>query len=443
MTRARLASLRLRLIIGSVFGVVAAMLLAGLFIAHLYRVHTTERFESELDHHLDELVAMTVIDAGGAPRVVQPLSDPLFNVPGSGLYWQIELADGTIIRSRSLEGSGLKADAVSDIWTEAKLNKEDLLQRSIRRTLPDGTPVLATMASARSLLEEQIRHFHADLALSISFVALLLFAGAAALVRFGFAPVQRLSDEVDRLRNGEIERLDPEVPTEFVPVVERLNALLDGQAQLIARARTESGNLAHNLRTPLALIADEAEQLRLAGNDAAADFLLTRCDAMQRQIDYHLMRAAAAGTRGAGTLTQVEPLVRQITDAMLRLHAERDIAITIEIAPEARLPCEHGDLAEILSNLIDNGCKWAERRVIVAGDSQMVEVRDDGPGIPPGQREAAIAIGTRLDPGKPGTGLGLAAAHDLLRFYDARLELETAPEGGLLARAAFSPRKGA
>lgn len=430
-------SLWLRLLVGSAVAVVVAMLLAGLFIGNLYGVHTTDRFKSELDHHLDELIAMTSEGPDGRLLVAQPLSDPLFNVGGSGLYWQVDAGGGDVARSRSLQGRALAPGAADGAWRAGGEALEPLLQRSTRVGLGDGRTAIFTIASARALIDEQIGQFRSDLTVSMIAVGLLLLGGAAALVRFGLAPVRRLGEEVDRLRHGEVDRLDPAVPAEFSPVVNRFNALLEGQASLIARARTESGNLAHNLRTPLALIIDEAEQLRLAGHVDSADFLLARCAVMQHQIDHHLARAAAAGTRGAGTLTEVAPLVAAIADAMRRLHVARGLSIEIALPAGLKLPCDRGDLAEILSNLIDNGCKWAASRVIVAGGPDHVEVRDDGPGVPDDMREAVMTIGIRLDPSTPGTGLGLAATGDILRFYDARLELETAPEGGLLARARF------
>lgn len=431
-------SLRLRLVVGSAIGVVLAMVLAGLFIGNLYRIHTTDRFDAELDHHLGELTALIAIDADGAARVGQPLSDPQFHVPRSGLYWQVDGA-GQRLHSSSLAGGMRLSPAADDGWHSGRAGGETLRQRSARVTI-DGRPLTVTIASEQRLLDEQVGRFAADLAMSMIAVGLLLLGGAVALVRFGLTPVRRLGEDVERLRNGEAERLDPAVPNEFAAIVARINALLDGQAQLITRARTESGNLAHNLRTPLALIADEAEQLRLAGHAASAEFLLTRCTAMQRQIDYHLARAAAAGTRGAGTLTEVAPLLERILEAMRRLHRRPELRVEVDLPPGLRLPCDRGDLGEILSNLIDNAFKWSARRIVIAGAANRIEIRDDGPGIPPGQREAVLAVGTRLDPNTPGTGLGLAATADLLRCYDARLILSDAPEAGLCAAARFAPR---
>lgn len=428
-------SLRWRLIIGSAAGVILAVLLAGLFISNLYRVHTTARFESELDHHLDELIALVAIDSAGRPHVTQPLSDPQFHVPHSGFYWQVE-SGGHRLGSSSLTGDMRLAPADGESWGPETAGGEALHQRS-KHIRVAGQPVTVTIASAQQALDRQVGQFASDLALSMIAVGLLLLGGAAALVRFGLAPVRQLGEEVDRLRHGKIDRLDPHVPAEFAPVVERLNALLDGQAQLITRARTESGNLAHNLRTPLALIIDEAEQLRLAGHDAVAAFLSERCAMMQRHIDHHLARAAAAGTRGAGTLTEVQPLLTQIIAAMQRLHAGRNIEVEIAVPVGLRLPCDTGDLAEILSNLIDNAFKWATRRIVITGTPGCIEICDDGPGIPADQREAVLAVGTRLDLSKPGTGLGLAAAADLLRFYDGQLFLAESSSGGLRARAKF------
>ncbi|OJU23071.1 MULTISPECIES: sensor histidine kinase [unclassified Sphingomonas] len=430
-------SLRFRLIVGSAVGVILAVLLAGLFIGNLYRVHTTDRFQSELDHHLGELRALIAIDAQGRPRVTQPLSDPQFNLARSGLYWQID-GSGARLRSPSLAGDLSIVPATDDGWKSGRVAREAVRMRSMHTRIA-GRPLTLSIASSQQLLDEQVARFHKDLILSMTAVGLLLLAGAAALVRFGLTPVRRLGEDVERLRNGETERLDPHVPSEFMPIVGRFNALLDGQAQLITRARTESGNLAHNLRTPLALIIDEAEQLRLTGNAGASEFLLKRCAVMQRQIDYHLARAAAAGTRGAGTLTEVRPLLAQIVEALQRLHADRKIAVEIAVPAGLRLPCDPGDLAEILSNLIDNAFKWANRRITITGAPDGIEIGDDGPGIPADQREAVLAVGKRLDPDTPGTGLGLAAAADLLRFYGGRLLLRDRDGGGLRAAAHFAP----
>jgi len=435
MTHRARDSLRLRLIVGSALGVVLAVVLAGLLIGYLYRSHTTDRFQTELDHHLDELAALIEIDPQGRPVVRQPLSDPQFNVGRSGLYWEVAGARG-VAASPSLTDALRLIPAPDDAWHHGRAGDEEVLQRSAR-IAKDGQALTITIASAQHLLEEQVARFRFDLTLSMAVVGMLLLGCAALIVRFGLAPVSRLGEEVGRLRNGEIERLDPHVPTEFAPVVTRINALLEGQAQLIARARTESGNLAHNLRTPLALIADEAEQLGLAGQTESAAFLLERCGAMQHQIDYHLARAAAAGTRGAGTLTAVGPLLGRILPAMRRLHAERAIGVVMNVPADLRLPCDSRDLAEILSNLIDNGFKWARSTVTITGRPNVIEISDDGPGIPLEQRASVPKVGIRLDPAMQGSGLGLAATADLLRFYDAELTLGDATEGGLRVTMTF------
>ncbi|WP_232492344.1 sensor histidine kinase [Novosphingobium kaempferiae] len=428
-------SLKARLVTGSAVGVLLAMVMAGLFIGNLYRVHTIDRYQTELDHHLGELIAQIAIDPQNRVHVTRPLSDPQFTVLHSGLYWQVEGA-GQRLHSASLRPDARLAAGPDDQWLSSRVAGQPVDQRSAR-IMVDGRPLIVTIASDKRLLDEQIGKFRVDLTLSMVAMGLALLGGALAMVHFGLSPVRRLGKDVDSLRNGETDRLGNDVPTEFAPIVESFNAMLEGQAQFITRARTESGNLAHNLRTPLALVIDEAEQIRLGGNHRSADFLLSRCRAMQLQIDYHLARASAAGTRGAGTLTEVAPLLAQILEAMRRLHADRALSVEIDIPDGLRLPCDRGDLAEILSNLIDNAFKWAFSRIVVSGGHRYVEVRDDGPGIPPKQRAAVLGVGVRLDPATPGSGLGLAATFDLMRVYDGQLLLDVAPEGGLRAEVRF------
>lgn len=435
-------SLRFRFLLASLLWVSIATTIAGFVISSLYRTHVTEQYREEIEVHLIELVGLADTSPRGGPILDRPLSDPRFVETSSGFYWQI-VRDGRILaRSRSMPrgtlsgrfaGSGRQATGRTP-----GPNGIDVLETGIAiRARDGGRPLQFSMGAEWRLIDATLDRFNRDLALSLMVFAILLVIGAMLQVAYGLRPVNQLGNDIDRLRRGAIDRLPSNIPSEFAPLVDRLNALLDTQTALVKRARVEAGNLAHGLRTPLALIADEADRLTRTGQADAAEFVLGQSDRMRRQIDYHMARASAAGSRASGRVTTVRPVVRQIIDAMRRLHPERTLTFEIDVPSALEVDCDEGDLGEMLSNLIDNACKWARGTITVtasmANHGIDIAVTDDGPGIDPSQRDAVFDVGMRLDEAKPGVGLGLAISRDLARLYGGDLRLADGKQGGLAA----------
>jgi len=261
--------------------------------------------------------------------------------------------------------------------------------------------------------------------------------------RCGIRSRSTAGDDIDQLRRGTLARLPVDVPSEFAPLVTRMNALLDTQATVVQRARVAAGNLAHGLRTPLALIGGEAEQLESLDEGKSAAFILAQCQRMKRQIDYHMSRAASAGTRITGSMTNVADMVRQIVEAMRRLHIDRGLTFMIDVPANVEVSCDPEDLFEILSNLIDNASKWATTTVavsaIITEGLVTIAVLDDGPGIPEDQRLAVFDVGIRLDETKDGGGLGLAISNDLAGLYGGSITLGESAMGGLSAQLRLQP----
>lgn len=438
----RLSSIRVRFVVASILWVSAATALAGVFISQLYRAHTTRQYSIELQGHLIELAALTQYSAGRGLELQRRLSDPRFLQQGSGFYWQIAARDGAVLRSRTLENASLRPDVAAsarprEAWMPGPGGP--VLQVSMERpSANDPSPLRYSIAADRRLIDEAIHRFNHDLAMSLTVFAALMIVGAALQIGYGLRPVARIGDDIDRLRRGRIARLPSAVPDEFASLVGRLNALLDAQEAIIQRSRVEAGNLAHALRTPLALVSSEAEQLRGTERADQSAFILGQCERMKRQIDYHMSRARAAGTPTTGYVAGVEATVSQILEAMRRLHAERGLAFVTRLPPALAVDCDPGDLFEMLSNLIDNAAKWAKRDVTVEahviGDYVSLDVLDDGPGIAPAQRAHVFDVGARLDEQVDGSGLGLAITRDLALLYGGDLDLADAPRCGLKAR---------
>ena len=271
-------------------------------------------------------------------------------------------------------------------------------------------------------------------------IALAFLVGGLILVRRALAPFRNLRDGLSSVRAGRSRRIEGDHPTEVQPLVNDLNALLEDRERAVARALTTAGDLAHGLKTPLAVLAQEAEQAADEGHHDLAATLGQQLERMQRQIDYHLARARATATARAapGVRCAVLPSVEGLVRTMRRLHAARELTIDADVSPAHEIRGRREDLDEMLGNLLDNACKWARSRVAISSsidDSRLViSVDDDGPGLDPSMRAQVLQRGVRADQQVRGSGLGLAIVSDLAELYEGSIALQTSPLGGTRAR---------
>jgi signal transduction histidine kinase len=272
----------------------------------------------------------------------------------------------------------------------------------------------------------------------VTLAALGMWAGFRQ-VRRGLSNLDRLHGRLAALRDGRERRLDGDYPSEIAPLVDDLNELLDQRETAVRRALAKAGDLAHGLKTPLAVVAHEAERAEAAGERELAATLAAQVERMRRQIDYHLAQARAVGAGSRlGVRAPVRAAAEGLARTLSRLHADRGLAIRVEAPPEAAARAEPADLEEMLGNLLDNACKWARSEVVIGaaahGDRVVVTVDDDGPGIAPELRERVLQRGVRADEAAPGSGLGLAIVRDLAELHGGSIALGDAPQGGLRAR---------
>jgi signal transduction histidine kinase len=443
-------SLRFRLLAGALVWLACALAGAGVILADLFEEHVRGRVEAELETHLDQLTALLETGPDGRPQLTAEPSDPRFRRPLSGLYWQAEVAGIEPLRSRSLwdQALSLPPDALQD----GEIHRHDLvpgpaeprlvvLERFVVLPGEAGTRVRLAVAADARLVEEPAAVFARMLALSLAVLGLALLVAAVVQVEVGLRPLARLRQELAAVRGGQRKRFATEaVPIEVEPLAEDLNLLLEHSEAVLARARVQAGNLAHALKADLTVLANEVRELTSANVAEAVPRLETRLGRMRRQVDHHMARARAAAARGVpGVSTDVAAVAAGLARTLERLHAERVLAIEVDVQDRLRFGGEREDLQEMLGNLMDNACKWARRRVRVTGHveghgSLLLAVEDDGPGLPAELRQALPAPGVRLDESVPGTGLGLAVVRDLVELYGGTLRLEQATElGGLRA----------
>jgi signal transduction histidine kinase len=258
-------------------------------------------------------------------------------------------------------------------------------------------------------------------------------------VRRGWSPINQLRVRLARLDAGSARRLDGEYPSEVAPLVGDLNALLDQRDQSVARARASAGDLAHGLKTPLAVLLQEAARAETAGQADLADAIREQVDRMRRQVDYQLAQARIDATRrGRGASTSIADAAEALGRTLRRLYAERGLRIDVDVAPDLAARVDREDLDELLGNLLDNACKWGRDRIVLTaaadGDGVAVTIDDDGPGIEPSMRQAVFERGVRADEAAPGSGLGLAIVRDLAVACGGDVSFTEAPSGGLRVR---------
>ncbi len=326
------------------------------------------------------------------------------------------------------------------------------MKGSLRTRLAVGALVwmTAVLVAVIALVVKLTRN-HPEIAMRHgTHIAMGLIAGAFVvgglfLVRKALAPFRTLRAGLSSVREGRSQSIEGDYPTEVQPLVNDLNALLEDRERAVARALTTAGDLAHGLKTPLAVLAQEAEQARAAGHHDLATTLRQQVERMQRQIDYHLARArATASTRAApGHRCSVLPSVEGLVRTMRRLHAERELSIDVDVSPAHEIRGRREDLDEMLGNLLDNACKWARSRVAISSsideDRLSISVDDDGPGLDPSLRAQVLQRGVRADQQVRGSGLGLAIVSDLAELYGGSVTLETSPLGGTRARLELPP----
>lgn len=265
---------------------------------------------------------------------------------------------------------------------------------------------------------------------------IVLMAAGLLGLRQSLIPFRRLRERLTAVRRGEDRRINGTYPSEVQPLIDDLNALLEDREKAVKRAVATAGDLAHGLKTPLALLTQEADRAAAAGNPELATSIANQVERMSRQVNYHLARAraAASGTSGAARCP-VSSCADALVRTLLKLYASRVLEISSTIPPDLCARVQREDLDEMLGNLMDNACKWAKSRVVLEVsriETMLVfALNDDGPGLPATLRSVVLERGVRIDEAAPGSGLGLAIVRDLADLYGGSIALDDSPLGGL------------
>jgi signal transduction histidine kinase len=447
----RANSLAVRLIVAAGLWSALALVVAGFILTSLYRHNAERAFDDRMGVYLKTLIGNL---AGQDPD--QPFSDPgnlgeqRFELLYSGWYWQVRQPGGgaVLLSSRSLFSDTLDiakatGTSITDGVTSGALVGPDgqhlrVLSQTV--TFDPNRKFDVLVAGDAGDLERQVREFGANVALTLAIFGIGLILATTIQTRWGLRPLDRVRRGLADIRSGKEARFEGQLPAEIEPLVKELNALLESNKEIIDRARTQVGNLAHALKTPLSVIINESRANRSPFGTKVAE----QAEAMRGQVNHYLDRARiAAQVNVIGAVTDVPPVIARLVRAMRRIHSDRGIEIA-ETGPQPALfKGEQQDLEEIIGNLVDNACKWARGSVTVTtayaapngadGGALTVTVDDDGPGLTPEQMSEATTRGKRLDETKPGSGLGLSIVTDLVHLYQGTFQLDRSPLGGLRA----------
>jgi len=441
------ASLTRRLLL-TVFSVILLFFALTIFLLdYLFRRAAEQGLREVLDAQMVALIAAADPDSQESVTPTAALETRL-NTPGSGLYAEIRSASGEAIwRSQSTTGSDvqfgppLEAGERSFFFTQVAGTRVHLAvaSRSIVWDDLHGQPARFTFSIASSLdvYDAQLASFRQRMVGWFVGLAILLIATLALLMRWLLKPVRRLEREIKEVEAGTREQLGESWPRELTAVTSNLNALLEGERTRIRRYRDTLGNLAHSLKTPLAVMRQTLGGQPANGSSAA---LNTEIDRMTGIIEHQMKRAATSGGVLLGQApVPLAPLVSELRVALLKVYGNKDLLFQVAIAPDVAFIGDRADVTEMLGNLLDNACKWARERVRIeatldgSADSRtalQLVIEDDGIGIAEADRARVLVRGGRADEATPGHGIGLSMVHDTVALYGGSMRIDASPLGG-------------
>lgn len=447
--------LTFRVVVFSSAWAIVALVVIATVISTLFQQVSQRGFENVLSAHLFNLIASISASEEGRLEGSPNLGDLRFSQPFSGWYWSVEPVSDTLnnpLRSPSLIGN-VPAPTLSEVPFDRDYQRRylaegaggeivEVLETEIVLDEIDQIVRFRVMGN-RSELEDEIAAFTNRLFAYLALFGVGMVAINVVAILLALRPLGSIRRALANIRAGTAERLSGPFPAEIDPLAKETNALIEGNRRVIERARTQVGNLAHSLKTPLAVVMNEGDAI---GGERGA-LISSQAAAMQKQIDHYLQRARAAAQRA--TLAARSPINETLTRmarVMQKLNPEKELLISIP-SEEILFSGEREDLEEIVGNLLENAMKWAREKarmhVIPNREDELgrpcfhITIEDDGPGIPEQQARQAVKRGRRLDESKPGTGLGLAIVADLAEEYGGSLILERSQLGGLRAEVAL------
>jgi len=439
----RIKTLTGRLLIAAALWTVLVLAVGGVVLSVTFQNYVENDFNQRLTEQMDDVLGLMEVNTQDQLQFRRNLSDQRYDTPYSGHYWQITEKDGDTIRSRSLWDTELQVNHSHTQFTillHDISGPEDQMLRIAERdvTLPEAPERVFRVQIASHLEEVQsaVEAYDQIVIWSLILIAVAIIIAVFAQVRFALSPIRRVRRSLKDVRQGRIPRLDEELPDDIAPLADEINALIKHNEQIISRARTHVGNLAHALKTPLSVLSNEAENLK---DERLKEQITTQTATMQSHINHHLKRARIAGG-GAGHGANIRTSIEGLKSAIERLFTEKNLKISLDIRDNLIFAGEKEDLDEIIGNLMDNAAKWCKSNIAVTvtalPDAPLrprceISVEDDGKGVAAKDFDSLFERGMRLDEQTPGTGLGLNIVREIAELSGGAVRLDKSNLGGL------------
>ena len=426
-------SLAVRLFFSATVWIILTLLSAGLLLSDLNKQNNQEAFDDRLNLLVETLIGGSKVDSSDGITVVTSIGDPRFSQPYSGWYWQINKGNKTLSRSRSMWDQVFTLDkrligGRTQFIDSVGNNKEQVIEQKnlyiVEREIsfPGITePITFILSGDTFEYKENIKNFDNTLSAILIFLGAGLMIAVFLQVRFGLLPLNKIKDALFKIRNGDKKKLEAKYPLEVQPLAIEINDLLEHNEKIVERARTHVGNLAHVLKTPLAVITNEI--------DKENKLLSNQIVLMRKHIDRYLKKAHLESV-GKNIKSKIAFL--QFMNKMIlifqKLYPDKEIELQKEFK-EFFIYGSLEDMEELVGNLIENACKWGKEKVKIRfenrGNNEVkILIEDDGPGLNQEQKNKVFTRGFRVDEQTPGSGLGLNIVKDIVEIYKGEIWLE-------------------
>jgi two-component system sensor histidine kinase PhoQ len=446
-------SINTRLLITSSLILICFLGLTGITLYSIFKDNVKNAFNDRLQGHVYALIAAAEITDSGNIYLPDALPEIRFSVPYSGLYGQITRNDGTVMwQSKSIEDLEIpfiyKLDRAEQQFSTISIsNGSNIITSNFGiswdNSKDPGKGFTFSAGEVPDSLELQLSMFRKKLLAWLSAVTIVLLLVQTLLLRWGLFPLRHVSRELKAIEEGSSKSLGGKYPPELSGLTDSINDLLDTQHARLERQRNSLADLAHSLKTPLALLRGVTES---SNNIDDNKIIEPQIERMSQIIEYQLQRAATSGRTALSSPIPLVDVITKITNSLNKVYLDKAVTLLIDIPEKAAFYGDEGDLMEVLGNCLDNAYKWCNKKVLITAkvsakhnihSGLSITIDDDGPGIPQDQIDRVLHRGIRADETISGHGIGLAIVQDIVQAYGGNIEIQPSNIGGTCIQLYF------
>lgn len=431
-------SIHTRILFSALLVLIFFMSLTGVVLDEAFRDNAENSQQENLRTQVYTLLATAELDDNNKLQLPEEITEPRLNITESDLHARVITADRKVVwRSKSRLSQGIEIPEDMTLgkfyFSERSLDKQSytLLNFSTQWVSETGEQTyIFQIAENRNILNSQISLFRKNLWGWLAGISLLLIIIQTLILRWGLIPLRHVAEDLNNIEKGKTKKLSGKYPKEITPLTNNLNQLLDSSQQQLTRYRDALGNMAHSLKTPIAVLQGIINTTTSKDKNTALEQLET----INNIVEYQLQRAATVGQLQLADSVDFQLITEKILNSLNKVHAEKNIEVQLDIPEKIMLKIDQGDLYELLGNLFENAFKWCNKKILITAkkthEQSQIILEDDGPGISREERERILLRGQRADQNTPGHGLGLAMVNNILLLYKGTIRITESDLGG-------------